>query len=451
MTTLEELKEEVARAREEIGNLAKETDEKIQQLTDELNKTNLIVRGNVGIGTENPVGKLNIVHQPQNAGGNTLILGEDKTNNAHLRLGYHTEYSWIQSHGGKPLSINPIANNVGIGTTNPLAKLDIRGDLILEADDDPIIYTAAEGPEKNRYLHIVNAPWPWRSPSGLKAGGILVSENFPYAFPGKNDLIVEGNVGIGTAAPTAKLEVTGDLRLETGVAVNEFSRDDNLADNSNLAIPTEQAVKTYVDNNLDRKAALNGATNQDFTAQNLTVGGNLNVTGSLEVASPRIFLKGFDGANFNWIMVGGTQEGVHNVLGFHSETKSFVTASGWTKNFLINHPLDPKHKYLIHSTLEGPEVAVFYRGEAELNKGKAKIFLPDYFEALTKKEGRTVLVTPKFEVDEPISMLAASEVKEGKFFVKAIDDQNLSQPFYWEVKAIRADVEPLKVETMKID
>jgi hypothetical protein len=42
-------------------------------------------------------------------------------------LGYHTDYSWVQSHGNKPLAINPIGNNVGIGTANPSAELDVNG------------------------------------------------------------------------------------------------------------------------------------------------------------------------------------------------------------------------------------------------------------------------------------------------------------------------------------
>ncbi|OBX23405.1 MULTISPECIES: hypothetical protein [Bizionia] len=45
------------------------------------------------------------------------------------------------------------------------------------------------------------------------------------------------------------------LTLETGARVNEFSTDGTLADNSNNALPTEQAVKTYVDNSIASVAA----------------------------------------------------------------------------------------------------------------------------------------------------------------------------------------------------
>src|SRR6185369_10359542 len=44
------------------------------------------------------------------------------------------------------------------------------------------------------------------------AGGILISDSYSYANPGKNDLIVKGNVGIGITTPQAKLHVLGQTR-----------------------------------------------------------------------------------------------------------------------------------------------------------------------------------------------------------------------------------------------
>ena len=58
-----------------------------------------------------------------------------------------------------------------------------------------------------------------------------------------------GNVGIGTTDPSAaKLVVNGDCKLQSGAAINEFSTDGTLGDNSDTAVPTEKAVKTYVGN-----------------------------------------------------------------------------------------------------------------------------------------------------------------------------------------------------------
>jgi hypothetical protein len=60
-------------------------------------------------------------------------------------------------------------------------------------------------------------------------------------------------------------------------------------------------------------------------------------------------------------------------------------------------------------------------------------------------------LTPLAEDDGPISALAASRVRDGAFTVRALDDSNPSQEFYWEVKAVRSDVESLAVEVQRSD
>ena len=116
------------------------------------------------------------------------------------------------------------------------------------------------------------------------------------------------------------------------------------------------------------------------------------------------------------------------------------------KNFVIDHPVDPA-RHLIHTTLEGPEVAVLYRGTARLCGGRAEIVLPAYFEALTREEGRTVLVTPEFATpDEPVSALGPARIRNGRFEVRALDGRNPDQKFSWEVQAVRKDVPPLRPE-----
>lgn len=132
------------------------------------------------------------------------------------------------------------------------------------------------------------------------------------------------------------------------------------------------------------------------------------------------------------------------VARLHFDTGEFWAAK---KNFVIPHPQDPEKRQLVHSCLEGPESAVYYRGEAQLCDGVAVVELPGYFEALTRPEGRTVQLTPIWEgPGRPISMLAAAPVAEGRFTAHAVDRQNPSQRFYWEVKGVRADVAPLEVE-----
>ena len=116
------------------------------------------------------------------------------------------------------------------------------------------------------------------------------------------------------------------------------------------------------------------------------------------------------------------------------------TISGAVKSFEINHPLYSDKK-LVHASIEGPTLDVFYRGTSELINGKVEIELPEYFEALTKKEGRTVFLTP--EVDNgntQVAQIAYSTIDNGKFKVFEVNGtKNPFQKFSWLVMATRSD------------
>jgi len=100
--------------------------------------------------------------------------------------------------------------NIGIGTASPVTALDVRGRLTL--DPGPgipvVLFTAASGGEQNRFLELINSPTT-RSASGLKAGGLLVSDDYNFAQPGKNNLIVKGVIGIETPNPESELHIHG--------------------------------------------------------------------------------------------------------------------------------------------------------------------------------------------------------------------------------------------------
>ncbi|NET82269.1 MAG: hypothetical protein F6J94_10075 [Moorea sp. SIO1F2] len=108
-----------------------------------------------------------------------------------------------------------VNDSVGIGTTTPTTQLDVRGYLTLEVNDNPIIYTGTGTSDLNRYLGLINSR-QHQSASGLKAGSILVADDYLYANPSRNNLIVKGNVGIGTTNPREKLEVLGRARITEG-------------------------------------------------------------------------------------------------------------------------------------------------------------------------------------------------------------------------------------------
>lgn len=126
------------------------------------------------------------------------------------------------------------------------------------------------------------------------------------------------------------------------------------------------------------------------------------------------------------------------------------SSAGVFKTFIVDHPLD-NDKYIVHATLEGPEGAVYYRGTSQLCNGKVTISLPDYFEAFTRKEHRTIILTNIDGFDRiAIQSIDGEKIKDGKFVVVS-DNPESSQQFDWEVKAVRADGPQLQAEPNKQD
>jgi hypothetical protein len=111
------------------------------------------------------------------------------------------------------------------------------------------------------------------------------------------------------------------------------------------------------------------------------------------------------------------------------------------KTFVIDHPLQPAEKYLVHACLEGPEAGVYYRGKAEIpaSSSTTVVHLPDYVCALA--EDLTVQVTAIY--NGTVRTLNASEVDTatGSFTVFGAPG-----PFHWTVYGRRKtiDVEPRK-------
>ncbi|PTB88852.1 hypothetical protein C9994_17620, partial [Marivirga lumbricoides] len=94
--------------------------------------------------------------------------------------------------------------------------------LVIDNGNNPSIVNGIGSTELNRYLQIVNSTG-LVTPSGLKAGGLLVANNFNYASPAKGDMVVQGRLGIGDALTSNPsnhtLLVNGTLN-STGIYVN---------------------------------------------------------------------------------------------------------------------------------------------------------------------------------------------------------------------------------------
>jgi hypothetical protein len=105
-----------------------------------------------------------------------------------------------------------------------------------------------------------------------------------------------------------------------------------------------------------------------------------------------------------------------------------------SKNFVIDHPSKPNKK-LVHSCLEGPENAVFFRGRSY----SSIIQLPDFWEGLIDPDTITVNLTPV----EKFQKLYVCDVNP-KYIL--VDGGGAQLNYFFIVYAERKDVPKLQIE-----
>ena len=141
----------------------------------------------------------------------------------------------------------------------------------------------------------------------------------------------------------------------------------------------------------------------------------------------------------------GATEGRAGVFFGNVEIIGSLNVSG-TKNFKIDHPLDPENKYLYHAAIESSEVLNVYSGNVITNEnGEATVRFPDWFESINRDFRYQLTVVGTFA-----QAIVADEIQNNRFTIRS---NAPGVKVSWQVTGVRSDAlmrkQPFKVEEDK--
>jgi hypothetical protein len=213
--------------------------------------------GNVGIGTTNPTQKLDINGVTTFGGGNGFIRHDSP---GWLALQAGTSGVTISNNVNNQELVAVLDNGkVGIGTTDPIAELDVYGfgkliGITSTHSDTTRITHASLQADANGYgsIHAYNNVG--NPMVRLKSNG--------------DSYLIGGNVGIGTTNPTGKLEISGTITINPPVA------------DSGLWFGTNNVVRGYIGGG---DFAVNGLGASEFGKLGVELPVNIDLTTGLFV------------------------------------------------------------------------------------------------------------------------------------------------------------------------
>jgi hypothetical protein len=290
------------------------------------------------------------------------------------------------------------SGNIGIGEAAPYAKLHI-GDVPSDGDGLLMIGpsfggSARIGLRTNTGSGNFENEWHLLAEAGGKFH-IVDGRSFDVAPSGieRISIATNGNVGIGTTSPGAKLDVNGPIKITDG---SQGAGKVLTSDASGLASwqsPTAGSDSDWMLSGNDMYSIPSGNVGIGTTSPHPSV--KLEVRSS---ASGGAAVAGYATGDDS-IGVLGNSSGLAGIYGsayglgssadyagyFYGDVHVTGNLSKGSGSFVIDHPLDPDNKYLQHSFVESPDMMNIYNGNIKLDKnGQATVHLPEYFKALNQ-------------------------------------------------------------------
>jgi hypothetical protein len=251
-------------------------------------------------------------------------------------------------------------------------------------------------------------------------------------------------VGIGTAFPQAELNLNygGAANADTFLIGNNSNKGLQLRDTGTGVDIESIGVPLYMNYVTEQPAYINPNGGSVFIGQYSTAGNDQGwfPNSAMYVGAGKSFETfGSGDVDTNYTSAVFTND-VHVLGNFH--------AYG-TKDFSIDHPLDPLNKTLDHAAIESSEVLNQYSGNITLDSnGEATITFPDWFSAIN--------------TDFRYQLTAIGAPGPGLFIAKEVEGNSFTiaggkpgSKVSWQVTAKRNDAymqaHPFQAERMKSD
>ena len=218
-------------------------------------------------------------------------------------------------------------------------------------------------------------------------------------------------VGIGTSNPQVELNLDqGDSATNDALLIGNYNKGLQLRDTGAAVDLESWGVPLYLNNVTQQPAYLNPSGGPVFIGLP-----GLDFPSALNVGAFVVNGEYLSAYFTNDVTIGGN---------------FFVSG---TKNFRIDHPLDPTNKYLDHAAIESSEVLNQYSGNVVLDdKGEGRVEFPDWFAAINEdfRYQLTAIGAPG------PNLYVSEEIKDNSF---TIAGGRPAMKVSWQVTARRND------------